>query len=74
MMEVMGGDGPMRRFRQGELGWLLIKGLCVALVILLIGLLLDSFGLNVGGYVVLGACALYVLVAYLLPFWPTRRE
>ena len=64
----------MRRFDQSERGWFIVKALAVVLVVTVIGLVLDGLGLSFGGYVVLAAVAVFVLVVYVLPWLPTRRR
>jgi hypothetical protein len=55
----------------GELGWLILKALAVLLVVTVAGLLLDSIGVPLGGYLVLGAVGAYVIVVYVFPWLPT---
>jgi hypothetical protein len=64
----------MRRFEDaGSRGWFVIKGIAVVIAIAVLGVVLDSFGLDIGGYVVLGAVGLFVVVFYVLPWWPSGR-
>ena len=65
---------PMRRFDDGgERGWFIIKAIALVIVALVIGLLLDGFGLGIGGYLVLAALAVFVIAFYVVPWLPTRR-
>jgi hypothetical protein len=64
----------VRRFEDaGSRGWFIAKGLGVVIAIALLGLVLDSFGVSFGGYIVLGAVGLFVIVFYIAPWWPSRR-
>jgi hypothetical protein len=66
---------PEWRFREpGARGWFILKALGVLLVLTIAGLLLDSLGLDVGGYLVLGVVGALVIVVYVLPWWPTGRR
>jgi hypothetical protein len=68
------------RTEPGARGWFILKALGVLLVLTIAGLLLDALGLDAGGYLVLGVVGAFVIVMYVLPWWPTggrraaRRE
>ena len=57
----------------GERGWFIVKAIAAVLVATVIGLVLDGFGVSFGGYVVLAAVLVFVLVVYVVPWLPTRR-
>jgi hypothetical protein len=63
----------VRRFEEGQLGWFIIKALAVVVAVTVVGLLLDGLGVSFGGYVVLAAIFVFVIVVYLLPLLPTKR-
>jgi hypothetical protein len=63
----------VRRVDQGERGWFIIKAIAVVLVVTVIGLVLDGMGVGFGGYVVLAALLVFVVVVYLLPLLPSKR-
>jgi hypothetical protein len=63
----------VRRFEEGQLGWFIIKALAVVVAVTVVGLLLDGLGVSFGGYVVLAAFFVFVIVVYLLPLLPTKR-
>jgi hypothetical protein len=57
----------------GERGWFIAKAIAFLVGLLVVGLVLDGFGVGLGGYVVLAVAALYVIVVHVVPFWPSRR-
>jgi hypothetical protein len=63
----------VRRFEQWERGWFIVKAIAVVIAVTVIGLVLDGLGVSFGGYVVLAALLVFVIVVHLLPLLPTRR-